>query len=125
MALIGYYTDAWWIEARNSDQITRTGDFEFDIVPSVEAYSMLTAFSHTGGDASVVTSGILEYTTRNPATGVDTPVQVGNLGLFQLGDLILARNVVRVTFGVAASDSGGGGFFATRGDGVNQVWLWD
>jgi hypothetical protein len=125
MALIGFYTDQWWIEARNNDLSAQTADFEFDIIPSVEAYSMLTAFSHTEGDISIVTSGILEYTTRDPATGVDTPVPVGTLEPFQLENLILARNVVRVTFGVTASDSGGAGFFATRGDVVNQVWLWD
>jgi hypothetical protein len=125
MALIGYYTDHWSLEVRNEDSNAQTADFEFDITPSIEAYSMLTAFSHTEGSVSIVTSGIIEYTTRDPNTGIDNPVTVGALDLFEQQNLLLAQNVVRVTFGMAASDSGGGGFFATRGDIVNQVWLWD
>jgi hypothetical protein len=125
MALIGYYTDHWSLEVQNEDGSAQTADFEFDITPSVEAYSMLTAFSHTEGSVSIVTSGIIEYTTRDPNTGIDNPITVGTLDLFDQQNLLIAQNVVSVTFGMAATDSGGGGFFATRGDIVNQVWLWD
>jgi hypothetical protein len=125
MALIGYYTDHWALEVQNEDGSAQTADFEFDITPSVEAYSMLTAFSHTEGSVSIVTSGIIEYTTRDPNTGIDNPITVGTLDLFDQQNLLIAQNVVSVTFGMAATDSGGGGFFATRGDIVNQVWLWD
>jgi hypothetical protein len=125
MGLVGYYTDHWSLEVQNEDGSAQTADFEFDTIPSVEAYSMLTAFSHSEGSVSIVTSGIIEYTTRDPNTGIDNPVTVGTLDLFEQQNLLIAQNVVSVTFGMAATDSGGGGFFATRGDIVNQVWLWD
>jgi hypothetical protein len=118
-------TDHWSLEVQNEDGSAQTADFEFDTIPSVEAYSMLTAFSHSEGSVSIVTSGIIEYTTRDPNTGIDNPVTVGTLDLFEQQNLLIAQNVVSVTFGMAATDSGGGGFFATRGDIVNQVWLWD
>jgi hypothetical protein len=126
MGLSGYYIDPWSIEAQNSDQNSVTSDFETDIIPFANANSMLTAFSHTDGSESIVTSGIIEYTTRNPNTGIDDPpVNVGSLHSFKQQNSVGAFNVVRVTFGASAKDSGGGGSFATRGDGVNQVWLWE
>lgn len=126
MGLIGFYCDHGTVSAQNNYTGSATGDFEFDIVPVVEAYSTITAFGHDQGDGIEVISGIIEYTTRDPATGVDSNHTVGTLSDdFDLQNLLLAGNVVHVTFGAVVEDAGGRGFFGSRGDFVNQVWLWD
>jgi hypothetical protein len=124
MAMAGFICDWWAVQAHNGDT-SFTDDFEFAPANVVEATALLTAFAHTGGDTSIVCSGILEYRKRDPNTGVDQVVPMGSLGLFALSDLLVDSNVDSVTFGLVADDSGGGGFFDTRGDVVHQVWLWD
>ncbi len=106
--LWGIYAESWSIEIANNEDQYVTADWEFDIVPFVEAHTALTAFSHSGG-GSTVTSGLIECTTRDPATGIDTMNTIGSLNLFAQQNVLLAENVVHVTFGVAAFDSGGGG----------------
>jgi hypothetical protein len=125
MEVTGFYCNHGTLSAQNNSVAHATGDFEFDIVPVVEAYSMITAFGHDQGDGITITTGIIEYTTRDPATGVDSTHTVGTLEGFELENLLLANNVVRVTFGALVEDQGGRGFFGSRGDFVNQVWFFD
>lgn len=124
MGLYGFYTDHWSISAVNGEQTAMTGDFEFGVTPSVQAYSMLTSWGRNNGNANELSSGVIAYAIRDPATGVDSQIQVGALAIFEQQNLLLAQNVVRVTFGAAALVDGAEGW-ETQGDIVNQIWLWD
>ena len=88
--LWGIYAESWSIEIANNEDQYVTADWEFDIVPFVEAHTALTAFSHSGG-GSTVTSGLIECTTRDPATGIDTMNTIGSLNRKRCGGNTPAR----------------------------------
>lgn len=128
MAIFGYYTDGWHSgPVSGSASSGPTSDWELDMVPMVEAYSMLSEFWRVVSEGSLVSTGIYQIQTRDPSTGIDNlPDTVGGLGVGNQANPIIAHNVVRVTFAAATEDQGGArGFDQTFGAGVNQLWLWD
>jgi hypothetical protein len=119
MPVSGCYFDSFHGWSQNQ---TASGTDDFEIPPSnILATAMLTGvlMSNDG----FVFSGILEYRRRDPNTGVDQVITVGNLGTsFSLAETVLDSNVDSVTFALGVWDVGGGDF-GTRGDVVHQIWF--
>ena len=72
----------------------------------------------------VVESGIVEYRKRDPNTGVDQTITVGNLNTTGgMAQTVQDSDVDSVTFGMLVWDVGGGGLLGTVGDVIHQVWF--
>ena len=119
MPVNGCYFDSFYGWSQNE---TASGTDEFEIPPSnILATAMLTAVGMTND--GWVFSGILEYRKRDPNTGVDQTITVGDLGTsFSLAETVQDSNVDSVTFALGVWDQGGGDF-PTRGDVVHQIWF--
>ncbi|HEY4901434.1 MAG TPA: hypothetical protein VIH91_11515 [Terriglobales bacterium] len=121
MQVTGFFADSKWAWASNKAE-SATDDFEFPAA-NVYATSALTALLETNN--SWVFAGIVEYRKKNPKTGKHKTVKVGNINLsLDLAGVIIDENVDRVTFGLAAWDTGGGDW-PTNVSSVNQVWIYE
>ena len=121
MSISGFSVDTKWVWA-NNEAYSLSDDFEFPAA-NVYATSALTGLLETKN--SWVFTGIVEYRKKNPKTGKHTTVKVGDLSLsLDLAGQIVDENVDRVTFGLAAWDTGGGDF-ATNANSINQIWFYD
>jgi|SRR5215469_14733765 hypothetical protein len=121
MKVTNFYADSKYAWA-NNEAYSFTDDFVFPVA-NVYATSALTALLETNN--SWVFTGIVEYRTKNPKTGKHKTVRVGNLNLsLDLAGAIVDNHVDRVTFGLAAWDTGGGDF-DTNVSSINQVWVYE
>ena len=121
MAVTGFHVDSFWGWSQNE---TASGTSDIECSPSnVYATAMVTAIGVQNN--SFLWSGILEYRTKNPKTGKQKTVTVGNLNWsFSLAEYIVDSNVDRVTFALGVWDTGGG-IFSSRVDSVHQLWFYE
>jgi len=120
MKVTGFCVDSGDLWAANTNQ-SATHDFEFP-PGNVYATAALTALFET--NSSWVYTGVLEYRKKNPKTGKHKTVKVGNLNIsLDLAGEIVDNHVDRVTFGLAAWDTGGSDW-PTSVSSIIQVWLY-
>jgi hypothetical protein len=128
MALEAFYFDTYQVLDVVNGSPSYTDELDFPTWSgAVLATAPIAGFSHSEGIVSIVCAGIVDYVLE----GQLHPIAVGSADpggpFFDMPGAFWMPfpNVRGVTFALQLVDQGGGGFYATSGDAIFKVELWD